>query len=130
MRLENMKNVSAAISNNLEISKATSNAKINTLQGDLADPRLDYGSSARGVTGRKIAIESQILKTQRAEEDAAINAEIQQRVLQMAAEQQNTSALYALNETIASYMSELLKQDLAAALALSKLAVLNCAAKD
>jgi TP901 family phage tail tape measure protein len=112
MRLENMKNVSAAISNNLEISKARSNAKINTLQGDLADPRLDYGSSAKEVTGRKIAIESQILKTQRAEEDAAISAEIQQRVLQMAAEQENTNALYELTKAITDYMGNLLQQDL------------------
>lgn len=116
MRLESMKNVSAAITNNLEISKARSNAKINTLQGDLADPRLDYGSNAKEVTGRKIAIESQILKTQRAEEDAAINAEIQQRVLQMAAEQENTSALYELNKTIIDYMGNLLEKDLGSGL--------------
>jgi hypothetical protein len=121
MRLESMKNVSAAISNNLEISKARSNAKINTLQGDLADPRLDYGSSAKEVTGRKIAIESQILKTQRAEEDAAISAEIQQRVLQMAAEQENTSALYALNETIGLYMGKLLQEDLGGAGAIAEM---------
>ena len=112
MRLESMKNVSANIANNLEISRAESGAKVSSFQREMSNPRLDYGLNATEVTNRKIELENKIVAEQRVQEDAAINAEIQQRVLQIAAEQENTSALYALSETIGLYMSKLLKEEL------------------
>jgi TP901 family phage tail tape measure protein len=100
MRMESMKDLSANIGNALEISKARSAANVNALQRRLDDQREIFGMGRSQISERKFGIQADILKEQRRVEDAAINAEIQQRVLEMAAEQENTAATLKLNETI------------------------------
>jgi len=100
MRMEKMKDLSANIGNALEISKARSTAAVNAMQRRLEDQRETFGMSRTQISERKFGIQADILKEQRAAEDAAINAEIQQRILEMAAEQENTAALIKLNDTI------------------------------
>lgn len=100
MRMEKMKDLSANIGNSLEISKARSAATVNAMQRRLEDQRETYGMSRTQISERKFGIQADILKEQRKAEDAAINAEIQQRVLEMTAEQENTAATLELNKTI------------------------------
>ena len=64
------------------------------------------------VSERKFGIQADILKEQRTAEDAAINAEIQQRVLEMAAEQENTAATLELNKTIMALIESQLRGEL------------------
>lgn len=100
MRMESMKDLSATIGNNIEIAKARSAATVNAMQRRLEDQRETFGMGRTQISERKFGIQADILKEQRAAEDAAINAEIQQRVLEMAAEQENTAATLKLNDTI------------------------------
>ena len=112
MRMEKMKDISGAISNTLEITKASMNAQVSSLQRQLDDPRKNYYKSSSQISTRKFEIQDKILQKQRDLEDTTIKAEIQQRILQIAAEQENTNALYALGETIGLYMGHLLEKDL------------------
>lgn len=99
-RMESMKNLSATIGNNLEIAKARSSAQVAGIQRRLNDPRETYGMGTAQITERRINLQNEILKEQRSAEDQAVNAEIQQRMLEMAAEQENTAATLKLNDTI------------------------------
>jgi TP901 family phage tail tape measure protein len=99
-RMESMKNLSATIGNRLDISKAESGSRVAAFQRQLNDPTQTYGMGAAQITERRIKLQSDILKEQRTAEDQAINAEIQQRMLEMAAEQENTAATLKLNDTI------------------------------
>ena len=109
MRTEKMKDLSANIGNALEISKARSSANVNAMQRRLDDQRETYGMGRSQISERKFGIQADILKEQRAAEDAAINAEIQQRVLEMAAEQENTAATLELNKTITALIETQLR---------------------
>jgi hypothetical protein len=109
MRMEKMKDLSASIGNSSEIAKARSSANVNTMQRRLDDQRETYGMGRSQISERKFGIQADILKEQRAAEDAAINAEIQQRVLEMAAEQENTAATLELNKTIMALIEIQLK---------------------
>ena len=109
MRMEKMKDLSANIGNALEISKARSTAAVNSMQRRLEDQRETFGMGRTQISERKFGIQADILKEQRAAEDAAINAEIQQRVLEMAAEQENTAATLKLNDTIMSLIETQLR---------------------
>jgi hypothetical protein len=112
MRMEKMKDISGAIGNTLEITKANMNADISRLQTQLEDPRKTYGMGSAQISQRKFDIQDKILQKQRDLEDTTIKSDIQQRILQMAVEQENTNALYALGETIQKYMGSLLEKDL------------------
>jgi TP901 family phage tail tape measure protein len=112
MRMEKMKDLSASIGNSSEIAKARSNANVNTMQRRLDDQRETYGMGRSQISERKFGIQADILKEQRAAEDAAINAEIQQRVLEMAAEQENTAATLKLNDTIMTLVESQLRGEL------------------
>ena len=112
MRMESMKDLSASIGNSLEISKARSTANVNAMQRRLEDQRETYGMGRSEVSERKFRIQADILKEQRAAEDAAINAEIQQRILEMAAEQENTAATLKLNDTIMTLIETQLRGEL------------------
>jgi hypothetical protein len=112
MRMEKMKDLSASIGNSSEIAKARSNANVNAMQRRLDDQRETYGMGRSQISERKFGIQADILKEQRAAEDAAINAEIQQRVLEMAAEQENTAATLELNKTIMALIETQLSESL------------------
>jgi hypothetical protein len=112
MRMEKMKDISGAIGNTLEMTKANMNADISRLQTQLEDPRKTYEMGSAQISQRKFDIQDKILQKQRDLEDTTIKSDIQQRILQMAAEQENTNALYALGETIQKYMGSLLEKDL------------------
>lgn len=112
MRMESMKDLSANIGNALEISKARSAANVNALQRRLDDQRETFGMGRSQISERKFGIQADILKEQRKAEDAAINAEIQQRVLEMAAEQENTAATLKLNDTIMTLIETQLRGEL------------------
>jgi hypothetical protein len=112
MRMESMKDLSANIGNALEISKARSAANVNALQRRLDDQREIFGMGRSQISERKFGIQADILKEQRRVEDAAINAEIQQRVLEMAAEQENTAATLKLNDTIMTLIETQLRGEI------------------
>jgi TP901 family phage tail tape measure protein len=112
MRMESMKDLSANIGNALEISKARSAANVNALQRRLDDQRETFGMGRSQISERKFGIQADILKEQRKAEDAAINAEIQQRVLEMAAEQENTAATLKLNDTIMTLIETQLRGEI------------------
>ena len=108
-RMESMKNLSATIGNRLDISKAESGSRVAAFQRQLNDPTQTYGMGTAQITERRIKLQSDILKEQRTAEDQAINAEIQQRMLEMAAEQENTAATLKLNDTIMALIETQLK---------------------
>jgi predicted GNAT family acetyltransferase len=110
MRMESMKDVSAQIGNTLELSKANINASIAALQSNLEDSRQNYGKGSSQILERKIDIQDSILKQQRELEDQTIKSEIQQRILQMAAEQENTAATLKLNDTIMTLVESQLSE--------------------
>jgi TP901 family phage tail tape measure protein len=112
MRMEKMKDLSANIGNTLEITKANMNAQIGSLQRQLDDPRKNYYKSSSQISARKFEIQDKIFQKQRDLEDATIKADIQQRILQMAAEQENTEATLKLNDTINSFIESQLKGSL------------------
>jgi TP901 family phage tail tape measure protein len=112
MRMESMKDVSAQIGNTLEISKANINASIAALQSNLEDSRQTYGKSSSQILERRIDIQDSILKQQRELEDQTIKSEIQQRILQMAVEQENTAATLKLNDTIMTLVESQLRGEL------------------
>jgi hypothetical protein len=109
MRMESMKDVSAQIGNTLEISKANINASIAALQSNLEDSRQNYGKGSSQILERKIDIQDSILKQQRELEDQTIKSEIQQRILQIAVEQENTAATLELNKTIMTLVESQLR---------------------
>jgi len=112
MRMESMKNMSASIANNLDVSKAEGTRDINRLKRTLQDPAKVAGLGVSERSERQFKIQEQILKKERAMEDANINAEIQQRMLELAAERENTTALYNLSEVIERFAAKTLLDDL------------------
>jgi hypothetical protein len=112
MRMESMKDVSAQIGNTLELSKANINASIAALQSNLEDSRQTYGKGSSQILERRIDIQDSILKQQRELEDQTIKSEIQQRILQMAVEQENTAATLKLNDTIMTLVESQLRGEL------------------
>ena len=112
MRMESMKNMSASIASNLEVSKAEGTRDINRLKRTLQDPTGVAGLGVSERSERQFKIQEQILNKERAIEDANINAEIQQRMLELAAERENTTALYNLSQVIEKFAAETLLKDL------------------
>ena len=112
MRMESMKNMSATIANNLEVSKAEGARDVNRLKRTLQDPTGVAGLGVSERSERQFKIQDQILQKERANEDANINAEIQQRMLELAAERENTTALYNLSQVIEKFAAETLLKDL------------------
>jgi hypothetical protein len=112
MRMESMKNMSATIANNLEVSKAEGARDVNRLKRTLQDPAGVAGLGVSERSERQFKIQDQILQKERANEDANINAEIQQRMLELAAERENTTALYNLSQVIERFAADTLLKDL------------------
>ena len=112
MRMESMKNMSASIASNLEVSKAEGARDINRLKRTLQDPAGVAGLGVSERSERQFRIQDKILQKERANEDANINAEIQQRMLELAAERENTTALYNLSQVIERFAADALLKDL------------------
>ena len=94
-----------------DIASARGEAGISRIQRGLNDPRQTFGMGLQEITERRIAAERDILEQRRAIEDNQLQIEMQQSMLRLNAEIENTNALKDLNSAVLDLIGVQLSAD-------------------